>query len=388
MQFQGSSRLLPFGVAVVLLLLLAVLATLQVRWVDELSRQERERVQAILLAAASGFTEDFDRELGRAFSDFSLSPLRGSSPEPAAPADEAARQYERWRAGTRYPRLLRGLYYVRTDGQGGLDLQVLRPAARRFEPCPWPSELAAVRRDLLAGTGEEMLEKFGSVTGLQADPPGLLSRKLLVPRQEPGGRPATEALFAWFDQRAIAEEILPDLARRHFGSAQRLDPVLAVVERRNPGKVIFLSDPRVPVESFRSAELRLDLFGLRSLGKPRPGLAPNVIETPANTPRWSSRGPTRSATCGSTSAAPRCSAVARPCPSRRWNSSCSPISSGTAGRCSRATSCSTRSGATTPCPPPARWTFHVASLRQKLERNPAHPDHILTVHRRGYRFAG
>jgi two-component system, OmpR family, alkaline phosphatase synthesis response regulator PhoP len=31
---------------------------------------------------------------------------------------------------------------------------------------------------------------------------------------------------------------------------------------------------------------------------------------------------------------------------------------------------------------------HVASLRQKLERNPARPELILTVHRRGYRFAG
>jgi two-component system, OmpR family, alkaline phosphatase synthesis response regulator PhoP len=31
---------------------------------------------------------------------------------------------------------------------------------------------------------------------------------------------------------------------------------------------------------------------------------------------------------------------------------------------------------------------HVASLRQKLERNPSRPDFILTVHRRGYRFAG
>jgi two-component system, OmpR family, alkaline phosphatase synthesis response regulator PhoP len=30
---------------------------------------------------------------------------------------------------------------------------------------------------------------------------------------------------------------------------------------------------------------------------------------------------------------------------------------------------------------------HVASLRQKLERNPSRPELILTVHRRGYRFA-
>jgi len=31
---------------------------------------------------------------------------------------------------------------------------------------------------------------------------------------------------------------------------------------------------------------------------------------------------------------------------------------------------------------------HVASLRQKLETNPGQPEHILTVHRLGYRFTG
>jgi len=31
---------------------------------------------------------------------------------------------------------------------------------------------------------------------------------------------------------------------------------------------------------------------------------------------------------------------------------------------------------------------HVASLRQKLERVPAHPEFIVTVHRQGYRFVG
>ena len=31
---------------------------------------------------------------------------------------------------------------------------------------------------------------------------------------------------------------------------------------------------------------------------------------------------------------------------------------------------------------------HVASLRQKLERHAAKPEHIVTVHRMGYRFVG
>ncbi|MCA1581269.1 MAG: helix-turn-helix domain-containing protein [Acidobacteria bacterium] len=35
-----------------------------------------------------------------------------------------------------------------------------------------------------------------------------------------------------------------------------------------------------------------------------------------------------------------------------------------------------------------RWFGHVASLRQKIEDNPARADHIVTVHRLGYRFVG
>ncbi len=31
---------------------------------------------------------------------------------------------------------------------------------------------------------------------------------------------------------------------------------------------------------------------------------------------------------------------------------------------------------------------HVASLRQKIERHPAKPEHIITIHRMGYRFVG
>ena len=31
---------------------------------------------------------------------------------------------------------------------------------------------------------------------------------------------------------------------------------------------------------------------------------------------------------------------------------------------------------------------NVASLRQKIERHPAKPEHIVTVHRMGYRFVG
>ena len=39
-------------------------------------------------------------------------------------------------------------------------------------------------------------------------------------------------------------------------------------------------------------------------------------------------------------------------------------------------------------PPTRTVDVHVAALRQKLERVPAHPELIVTVHRQGYRFTG
>ena len=50
--------------------------------------------------------------------------------------------------------------------------------------------------------------------------------------------------------------------------------------------------------------------------------------------------------------------------------------------------CSTGCGATTPIPQSRTVDVHVASLRRKLERDPAHPEIILTVYGSGYKFVG
>jgi two-component system alkaline phosphatase synthesis response regulator PhoP len=40
-------------------------------------------------------------------------------------------------------------------------------------------------------------------------------------------------------------------------------------------------------------------------------------------------------------------------------------------------------------PPTTRTVdVHVAALRRKLEKNPRHPEFILTIHRLGYKFVG
>jgi len=71
---RWSARSSGFSLAVVgiLILLLAVLATLQYRWIAQLSEAERTRLEANLHQATEGFCKDFDHEVARAFVIFNL----------------------------------------------------------------------------------------------------------------------------------------------------------------------------------------------------------------------------------------------------------------------------------------------------------------------------
>ena len=56
--------------AALLLVLLAILATLQYRWLGEVSEAERERMRASLRTRATEFGQEFDAEVTRAYVAF------------------------------------------------------------------------------------------------------------------------------------------------------------------------------------------------------------------------------------------------------------------------------------------------------------------------------
>ena len=125
-------------VAALLLVLLGTLATLQYRWLGEVSQAERERMRAGLRTRASEFSQEFDRELTRTYVAFHVDGERLDA-DPAATLGEA---YAKWQASTPTPDLVRALYLV--DGRIG---DVSQP--RRFdldrrvlEASAWPPELA------------------------------------------------------------------------------------------------------------------------------------------------------------------------------------------------------------------------------------------------------
>ena len=126
-------------VATLLLVLLGTLATLQYRWLGEVSQAERDRMRAGLRTRASDFSQEFDRELTRTYVAFHVDGERLD----ADPAATLADAYSRWQTTASNPRLVRALYLV--DGRIG---DVGQP--RRFDldrrvlvPAEWPPDLAS-----------------------------------------------------------------------------------------------------------------------------------------------------------------------------------------------------------------------------------------------------
>src|SRR5687767_48669 len=124
-------------IAGALLGLIALLATLQYRWLGQITGAERERMTATLNARATAYTQDVDRELTRAYLLFQLEAIQ---PEQGAASGVAAR-YDRWQATARFPRMIKDVYLVPPAPQeAGVTppLQRYNAATRFIEPTEWP----------------------------------------------------------------------------------------------------------------------------------------------------------------------------------------------------------------------------------------------------------
>ena len=264
MRSQRLAQKLPLAIPALLVLLLAGLATLQYHWSGKVSALERQRMRTSLFVAGSHFSEDFDREVTRVFLFFHPDPRGAASGQ----LDRVARQYDRWMAEAPYPHLVRDVFLIRPDSAvtKGSGIEVLRPAEHRFVPSPWPPELAGVQRRLAESPPLHGGFGVGSTMG---DIPGLVI-PVAFPRPPGAGQPAAPAdplagayLVVRLDWKTITGEILPALARQYFASPRWDDYAVAVREKDDPRRVLFLSDPKMKPAAFGDGDLHLGMFNLR-----------------------------------------------------------------------------------------------------------------------------
>lgn len=289
-----GTRLPSYVVAAVLVGSIALLAMLQYRWLGQVSAAERERMKTNLAARASGFAQDFDREITRAHLTFQLEPVR----QQANIARLVSERFDRWQATSRYPRLIEDVYVASRVADGETKLQQFNSTTRYVEPAEWPERLAAIRDALAApapfDSAAPRLGQGGptnTVGAAESERPTILVRTmpktvwesipaLVVPAPvmilaTRGALPLTRGVLPdlksqpmsfvvlVLDREYISNEMLPALAQQHFrGAGEGIDYDVAVVNLQGKTPVFstassFTPDPAAP------SDATADLFRVR-----------------------------------------------------------------------------------------------------------------------------
>ena len=270
----GRHSSLRATIAVVgLTLTLLILAWLQYRWINEVSRGHRQRMQAAMGTAVHQFQAELNRELftlGAAFRpDFRSVRERSGT--------LYAGRWEAWRQTASYPDLLKQVFFAQMRRGGEARISQLDRQGEEFTEVEWPEHFDAARRYLNRGTadGERpprtgfgrpvLVARIGLL--MIPQPPRPSERRLF----RAGARPLPGYLLLELDRVFLGEQILPELATRHFvGEPGFVYEVAVFLEdapastagggASTPSAMLFSSNPALTADSFAEAEMRVPLL--------------------------------------------------------------------------------------------------------------------------------
>jgi signal transduction histidine kinase len=245
--------------ATALSVFLAVLATLQYRWVDQIGEADAARLRAGAGARAARLAREFDREITLAFLWLQAdgATLRGGD------AAAYAARFSRWSRRATHPGVVRAVYVVEGDR-----LLLFVPETGRFEATAWPAALQATRERLRAASRSPAVPAGGRGPFDPIDPslPAILAPIPALGRGAPGGRPPLPLRFAGLtiiqlDEACLRERLLPSLAARHFAADGEWDYGIRVDRQGHPADVVFTTDPGIAADG--PADATVGLFGIR-----------------------------------------------------------------------------------------------------------------------------
>ena len=272
---------LPMAViAGALLGLIALLATLQYRWLGQISGAERDRMRATLNVRASGFAEDVDREVTRAYLLFQLDAM----PQDQSVLARLAARYDRWQATARFPRMIKDVYVLSRADDSGATFQRFNGTTHFLEPAQWPDALEPVRKAIdrsfvptpaTAGGGSVMLLRpvvptvWGSVPAIVIPAPLLMVSHFNLRDDSPTALPArmtsgARYTIALLDAAYINTEMLPSLAKQHFqGTGDGFDYQLAVLPTTGSNAPVYRSVQEFSPAPDAPVDARVDLLQVR-----------------------------------------------------------------------------------------------------------------------------
>ena len=274
MQYRSTTQLVVAGA---LIGLIVVLGTLQWRWLGQISADERERMLANVGNQVREFTQDFDRELTRAY--FWLQVDRSGPPGVAAPDSTA--HFQRWFSSAPEARLVSAVYTVTLgprDAADGATVGFSRydPESDKLVPLEAiPVALQPIAERLAALPADAPSDAAGRVPGpapLQSDVPALLISRPPVPVNVSASgtivfsqveRP-WDYTVALLDADYMRKTFLPALLEREFGPQAQVPYRVAVTDLRT-GAQVFCASPDAAADgcTITEPDVSREFFELR-----------------------------------------------------------------------------------------------------------------------------
>jgi signal transduction histidine kinase len=238
------------GIAAVLVAALAVVATLQYRWIGDVAAAEEQRARALRDVAAHHFAGDVDREAAEIAGAFQ-----------AAHEEELPARVREWTSLAHDPRLIEAIYVADPN-------KIRRFDGEKLVDTTWPASLKPVQ-DIIGTIPQHRRSPFvqavpAIVMPLRPQPPRFpppFERPWEFPRPAPrgeGGRRPGEGppppqrppqiLIVQISRDYLAHTFFPELTRRYFGGEYDVSVV-------NGNQFVYRSDPKVS-----RAEISLPLF--------------------------------------------------------------------------------------------------------------------------------
>src|SRR5918993_766473 len=260
----------PLALAGVLAVLLLALASLQWRWLGQISADERDRMQTSLRTQVTQFTQEFDRELTRAY--FWLQADRG--PSPTVTAFDSVGHFQRWFTTAPHPALVRQIFVVSLpQADTGTRVEVSRYDRQREALVPVPAlpvELSPIL-ERLRRLPEPSLERgpTGFAQPVASEGPALVVPRPPVPVINAGGaiefsreRRPWDYTIVQLDTAYIRETFLPELLKRHFGEARASAYRVSIVDRASKAQM-FCSDVASARCAISAPDASEELFDVR-----------------------------------------------------------------------------------------------------------------------------
>lgn len=221
---------------------------------------ERERMQSSLAAGTRQFSQDFNREITRAYLSFQMdaSILKDDQ------SGKVSERFDEWKAKAPYPNLVSDLYLL-DKGEGDLArLRHFNRAHDKFDLTEWPKELEPLRLRLSTEEPVSHVREPAFLGGLLIEPvepnvpaivfPIIVSPQVLlsgneniqikrspIPPESVDRPPFAGYLILKLDREVITNELIPNLAKRYFSGGNGLEYNLTVLNLQNLSVPVYQS---------------------------------------------------------------------------------------------------------------------------------------------------